>query len=125
LGGDALDTGGLVAGRGGGAVKYIVITSVPNDPDDPPGVEGYGEGNLATTLMKPEPNFPAGLGGMVVGKHPVFTKGEIVIVNDSGREEIGHGRKPNKWSVGTEEFDNIDEAVARAVQATEEPSHDA
>lgn len=50
---------------------------------------------------------------------PVFTLGEIMFLDISGREIAGHGRKPSKWGVVTEEFDEIDDAIARAVEVTD------
>lgn len=45
---------------------------------------------------------------------PVFTLGEILILNNDGREIAGRGRKPSKWLVVCEEFETLEEAVARA-----------
>jgi len=45
---------------------------------------------------------------------PVFTVGEILIVDDSGREVAGALRKPSKWWVEYEEFDDLREAIKRA-----------
>lgn len=45
---------------------------------------------------------------------PVFGTGEILVLDPSGRE-IGYpGRKPDKWLVEYEEFDDLDAAVARS-----------
>lgn len=51
---------------------------------------------------------------------PVFTLGEILILDESGREVAGAGRKPSKWYVTCEEFNTVEEAVARAQQLEEE-----
>ncbi len=48
----------------------------------------------------------------------VFTLGEILIVDDSGREFAGKGRKPSKWGVGFEYFDDIDSATAKAIEVS-------
>ena len=45
---------------------------------------------------------------------PVFTLGEVLICDGDGREVVGAGRKPSKWSVGHESFSTAEEAVARA-----------
>lgn len=58
--------------------------------------------------------------GLLHVKRNVFTKGEIVILNDYGREVCGQGRKPSKWFIEYEELDNIDDAIARAVEVTKE-----
>ena len=49
-------------------------------------------------------------------KRPVFEIGEIVIVNEYGREYGPIGRKPSKWCVGFEEFDNLEKAIQRSVE---------
>lgn len=45
---------------------------------------------------------------------PVFTLGEILVLNECGREIGGHGRKPSKWWVEYEEFPTIEQAIKRA-----------
>jgi len=47
-------------------------------------------------------------------KVPAFEVGEILIVDETGREVAGHCRKPSKWMVEYEEFDNLEEAIKRA-----------
>ena len=42
---------------------------------------------------------------------PVFSLGEILILDVTGREVAGRNRKPSKWFVTCEEFDNLDDAV--------------
>lgn len=44
----------------------------------------------------------------------VFILGEILILDLDGREPHGHGRKPGKWGVTCEEFDDIESAIARS-----------
>jgi hypothetical protein len=44
----------------------------------------------------------------------VFALGEILILNEYGREVSGHERKPSKWRVKYEEFDNVEDAIKRA-----------
>lgn len=41
---------------------------------------------------------------------PVFKLGELLILNANGRDQFG--RKPSKWDIRCEAFDNIDDAVA-------------
>lgn len=50
---------------------------------------------------------------------PVFAVGELLVLNESGREVGANGRKPSKWFVEVEEFDNIDDAVRRAREVME------
>lgn len=45
---------------------------------------------------------------------PVFSLGEILILDSDGRELNGRGRKPSRWGVTVEYFDNIEEAVTKA-----------
>ena len=47
-------------------------------------------------------------------KSKVFYEGEILIVDESGREVAGLCRKPSKWNVEYEEFDNLEDAIKRA-----------
>jgi hypothetical protein len=51
---------------------------------------------------------------MILAELPVFTLGEIIIVDDNEREVGGIRRKASKWWVEYELFDNLDEAVAKA-----------
>jgi hypothetical protein len=50
---------------------------------------------------------------------PCFTLGEILILDGSGREVCGRGRKPSKWFIETEGFGTIEEAAARAIEITD------
>lgn len=50
----------------------------------------------------------------VNAKIPVFSLGEVLILDGSGREVVGMQRKPSKWSVETEEFDNLEDAITRS-----------
>jgi len=47
---------------------------------------------------------------------PVFSVGEILILGPDGREIGSPGRKPSKWGVTCEHFDDLDTAVARALE---------
>lgn len=105
-------------------MKFGVITEVPPLKDS---------GNLAVSLgevciqteQPTEANdwkgeyedlgFPAAL---AIQKR-VFNVGEVLILNDNGREIPYPGRKPNKWSVTCEEFDTIEAAVERACEVME------
>lgn len=50
---------------------------------------------------------------MLMCNTPVFRLGEILVIGDCDRT-IPDGRKPSKWNVGCEYFDNIEDAVKRA-----------
>jgi len=45
-----------------------------------------------------------------------FELGEILILDDYGREIGGRGRKPSKWFVEHKEFDSLDEAIECAIK---------
>lgn len=51
---------------------------------------------------------------------PVFEVGEILILNESGREYGFPGRKPSKWDVDCEEFTDFQEAVKRSEEVFDE-----
>lgn len=50
---------------------------------------------------------------------PVFTLGEILILGEDGREVVGAGRKPSKWGVRTEEYDDLNQAIIAAKMTQE------
>lgn len=50
---------------------------------------------------------------------PVFQEGEILIIDKSGREIAGLGRKPSKWAVEYEVFDNLEDAIKKAIKVSE------
>ncbi len=47
-------------------------------------------------------------------KAPTFKRGEIIIVDEWGREVDGPQRKPSKWDIKYRVFDNLEEAVKYA-----------
>lgn len=53
-------------------------------------------------------------------REPVFNVGEILILDRSGREVGYPGRKPSKWDVRCEFFDDLDLAVKRSKEVFEE-----
>lgn len=96
-------------------MKFGVVVKVPEGDDV--------FGNLAIpsdgVWIARDPSNPMKVES--VGPHmllalrvPVFAMGEILVLDESGREVAGHGRKPSKWSVDVETFDTIELAVARA-----------
>lgn len=97
-------------------MKFEVITRVPTDDEQ---LE-HG-GNLAMpwgAIYQRVDNFvrvqvdPAVV--MLGLQMPVFYLGEVLIVDEGGRELVGHQRKSSKWDVTVETFDTIEAAVARA-----------
>lgn len=106
--------------------EFCVITSIPDllDPDG---------GNLCTSFMfeyydniNKQNSYAIGLSELPAAKPvslchtPVFQKGEILIVDTSGREIPYPGRKPSKWYVTAEYFKNIEEAIKKAIEVKEE-----
>lgn len=87
--------------------KFAVITHVP-DPET-------NDGNLASALVYRLPK-DLQFHVMINGRTEVFALGEIVILNESGREIGGRGRKPSKWHINYELFDAVDAAVARSAE---------
>ncbi len=53
----------------------------------------------------------------IEAKIPTFDTGEIVIIDAEvgGREVNGPGRKPQKWFIGYEVYEDIEHAVERAI----------
>lgn len=49
---------------------------------------------------------------------PVFEEGEI-LVTDGSREIGGAGRKPSKWDVDYEMFDNVEDAIKKSREVLE------
>ena len=96
-------------------MRYQVIVGVPH----PDGTEAWGNlasvmelyqaGNEADRVTRVDPMV-----SMIQFRTPVFVLGEILIVDNDGREVCGRARKASKWSVQAEEFDTLEEAVARA-----------
>ena len=102
--------------------KFIfgVITKVPPEDD----LDG---GNFASAMplyfrTREEKIVSSvtffGVGAMSV-LAPVFTLGEILVLNESGREIAGHGRKPSKWSVTCEHFSDLNDAIKRAKEVSD------
>ena len=100
---------------------YAVIVSVSE------------EGNAADNLAVPDKSGVLSMmqgalkrysnsfmGGSAVGvRSPIFHVGEILVLDSEyGREVAGCGRKPSKWDVGVEYFDNIERAIERAIEVT-------
>lgn len=46
----------------------------------------------------------------------VFIPGEILVLDDGGREIAGRGRAPGKWDVSLEYFDTLEAAAVRAAE---------
>lgn len=100
-------------------IRYAVVTRVP-DPDD-----GGDAGNMALSIPYVAQGpagmtvVPAtrmhGLEGLTIAwRAPVFVLGEVLMLDETGREYVGRGRYPSKWDVDVEEFESALEALMRA-----------
>lgn len=101
------------------AYTFAVITKVPD-------ADKGEKGNLCITdlyvrkddgtIVPAEDIIPTIWAGLVT---PVFTVGEILVLDSAyGREVSGLGRKPSKWEVGVETFTEIEKAIDRAKEVT-------
>lgn len=122
-------------------VQFAVITEVPNDlcgnyacneilinPDadnhiagsniivDPP--EKEEKLFVDALTRKPEATIDLTKRQIVLCNTPVFRWGEIMIIGDCDRT-IPDGRKPSKWDVGCEYFNDIEDAIKRAKEVVE------
>lgn len=108
-------------------MKFGVITEVP--PLKNSGNLAVSFGEICIKIEQPSEDndyegryedvgFPAAL---AIQKR-VFNVGEVLILNDDGREIPYPGRKPAKWSVTCEEFEitELDRALARAREAMDQ-----
>ena len=104
---------------------YGVITELPADPRgnsamvanelwwDPQGEGGSYDDPLVPLHEKVG-------AGMLYIQAPVFRLGEVMYLNEDGRELYGQGRKPSKWSVQYETFSSATEACARSIDILRE-----
>lgn len=105
--------------------KFLVITEVPvaDGTSDVSGFLAANDDNMSDELAY-EHNGILYIGEDFTdditngpsrwAKRQVFYVGEMIIVNDLGREVCGHGRKPSKWNVKYEEFDSLEDAIRKA-----------
>lgn len=101
-------------------MKFCVITSIGEDGNYAVALDLKVEmsgGN--PEVLRPFSEFCVAMNippmTILAMRKPVFTLGEIVILDDTGgRELVGNQRMPSKWDVGTEHFDNIEDALGCA-----------
>ena len=96
-------------------VQFAVVTKIPDDAE--PGnwtlgapighISGHDERGLEIVKHVPTQIF-------LKLRTAVFSLGEILILDDSGREVAGKGRKPSAWRVAIKSFPTIEEAVTCA-----------
>lgn len=99
-----------------GTLRYGVVTRVPN-------VETGDAGNMAWSpvyQVAEQPSESNGYLGRVAPvfdlslRVPVFERGEILILDETGREPHGRGRAPGKWDVDVVSYDTLEAAMAHA-----------
>ena len=106
-----------------GMTVFAVITKTPNHDEG-------AFGNLAmpgALFVQTVPNEPESIkplmeleGGMGISlflslRAPVFVAGEILILDEEDSREVdGRGRKPSKWDVSVEHFENLEDALAKS-----------
>ncbi len=95
-------------------MEYAVITSTPSPLKL--GNMATGLGQVFITLDGHITYERLGIESMNFGLE-VFHVGEILILDDAGREVAGRGRKPSKWDVDIETFQVLEEAVECALEA--------
>jgi len=95
---------------------FCVITDAPTD----------GDGNLATTFITTDgKELFAGVDNkshrmIGMAKTPVWTPGEVVILDGvGGRELCGGQRKPTKWFIGYETYSDLFDAIRRSRVVTQ------
>lgn len=103
--------------------QFIVITEAK--PDDRGNLAMAGplfiedaEAQTVTPFfdLLPRPEY---LGLFLALRAPVFEQGEILVVDDDGREVGGAGRKPSKWGITYNHFNTVEEAIAASRKAVE------
>lgn len=102
---------------------YLVITKVPLEDEN----GNFNPGNLYNPILYTERTDgkwemnPKKMKGKKIKNcdcgvsTPNFDIGEILIVDESGREITGKMRKPSKWYVETECFDSLEKAITRSL----------
>ncbi len=103
-------------------ISYAVITKVPGKYEEGNEYDRFVEASdIRTDMSYPKGkciHFPESF----IIKDTVFELGEIMVLNEYGREISGRQRKPGKWYVDYKEFDDIKKAIrcARDVMRKEE-----
>ena len=105
------------------AIHYAVIIDAPKDAGNRAAafiiLDPEADANAPMKLMIDPPSklLAAASPRIAIASAPVFELGEILLLNpDTGREWGGRGRKPGKWSVGWEVYDDPLHAAERSVQ---------
>lgn len=110
---------------------FAVVTQVGDYPSnhailDPDlWIDGhFREDGHSACLTNPEIIEPGLRNLWIALRGPVFRVGEILILGPDGREPGHPGRKPSKWEVACEAFDDLNAAVARAQEVMDADTKD-
>ena len=103
-------------------IRFAVVTKT-SPQDMALGMDVYVE----KEQPRPENNFTAKnvniaelIGPQVMAlRTPVFYLGEIILLNEDGREVDGPQRKPDKWYVEIDVYTDLNEAIARSREVRE------
>lgn len=104
-------------------MNIVVITKIPKQGEDGNQsdrvVVAY-KGKLYLENTIPSDAVPEN-GSSLVGfaNDRVFELGEILILDNDGRELSGHGRKPSKWMVEHQSCETLEEAIKLTEQLKE------
>lgn len=122
-------------------MKIVVVTKADPEPgnmaigsmnlyiqtnEDDPAYDGYLKKvePFSEWLMNTLPREQA-VGLLLNLRKPVFEVGEIMFLDEGGRELNGIGRKPDKWNVEVESVDSVEAAVMLSLQITEQREQEA
>jgi hypothetical protein len=78
---------------------------------NPPHIPNYDDMFAFALCHNKEKNIDLTKEQMLTCNSPVFTIGEILIMDPSNDRSVPEGKKPDKWDVSYECFDDILEAV--------------
>lgn len=106
-------------------LRYAVITRIPRYPDEVVGEHGYR--NMYDDLIYyDDENLVLTEGDHLEEiehskifriKRQTFRLGEVIPIDEYGREFGGDGRKPSKWVVDFEVYDSVIDAILRGEEA--------
>ncbi len=92
---------------------YTVVTEIP--PHEKGGNMATALGQIYTTHDEHRSYQRLDMAYTMNMAIPVFTLAEILILdNEYGREVAGKGRKPSKWDVEIEHFQDLERAIVCA-----------
>jgi len=96
--------------------SVVVGSNLVVDPDID---EDEYPGLFAEALTSQQTTIDLTKKQLLMGNAPVFRLGEILVMDGNGRT-IPDGRKPSKWFVTCEYFENIEDAKKRSKEVYEQ-----